>query len=65
MHVSKRLGAAVVEALSDATVQKRIADFGQEDVPRAQQTPHALAAHHKAEIEKWTPMIKAANIKTE
>jgi len=27
--------------------------------------PHALAAHHKAEIEKWTPMIKAAHIKTE
>jgi tripartite-type tricarboxylate transporter receptor subunit TctC len=25
----------------------------------------AFAAHHKAEIEKWTPMIKAANIKTD
>ena len=34
-------------------------------VPRAQRTPEALAAHHKAEIEKWTPMIKAANITTE
>jgi len=37
----------------------------QEVVPSAQQTPHALAAHHNAEIAKWTPMIKAANIKTE
>jgi tripartite-type tricarboxylate transporter receptor subunit TctC len=64
-RVSKRLGSAVVEALSDPAVQKRIAEAGQEVVPRAQQTSHALAAHHKAEIEKWTPMIKAANIKAE
>ena len=64
-HVSKRLGSAVVEALSDPAVQKRIAEVGQEVVPPAHQTPQALAAHHKAEIEKWTPMIKAANIKTE
>jgi tripartite-type tricarboxylate transporter receptor subunit TctC len=64
-HVSKKLGSAVVEALSDPAVQKRIAEVGQEVVPPAHQTPHALAAHHKAEIEKWTPMIKAANIKTD
>src|SRR5262245_2691836 len=30
-----------------------------------QQTPQALASHHKAEIEKWTSMIKAAKIKVE
>jgi hypothetical protein len=54
-----------MEALIDATVQKRIAEVGQEVVPRDQQTPHALAAHHKAELEKWMPMIKAANIKAE
>src|SRR5262249_24208549 len=64
-NVSQRLGVAVVEALSDATVQKRIADVGQQIVPRAQQTPQALASHHKAEVEKWTSMIKAANIKSE
>jgi tripartite-type tricarboxylate transporter receptor subunit TctC len=64
-HVGKRLGSAVVEALSDPAVQKRIAEVGQAVVPPAHQTPHALAAHHKAEIEKWMPMIKAANIKTE
>src|SRR5262249_46907532 len=65
MHVNRRLGAAVVEALSDATVQKRIADIGQQIVPSAQQTPQALASHHKAEVEQWTSMIKAANIKAE
>jgi tripartite-type tricarboxylate transporter receptor subunit TctC len=64
-HVSKRLGSAVVEALSDPAVQKRIVEVGQELVPHVQQTPQALATHHKAEIEKWTPMIKAANVKAE
>ena len=63
--VSKRLGAAVLETLSDPAVQKRIAEVGQEVVARDQQTPQALAAHHKAEIEKWTPMVNAANIKAE
>jgi tripartite-type tricarboxylate transporter receptor subunit TctC len=60
-----KLASAVVEALSDPAVQKRIAALGQEIVPRGKQTPEALAAHHKAEIEKWTPMIKAANAKTD
>ena len=64
-QVTSRLGSAVVEVLSDAAVQKRIADVGQEIVPRTQQTPQALAAHHKAEIEKWMPMVKAANVKVE
>jgi len=33
--------------------------------PRGRQTPEALGALHKAEIEKWWPIIKAANIKGE
>ena len=43
----------------------RFADLGQEIFPREQQTPEALAAFHKAEIEKWWPIIKAAGIKAE
>jgi tripartite-type tricarboxylate transporter receptor subunit TctC len=65
VDVSKRLGSAVLEALNDPAVQKRIVEVGQEIAPRAQQTPQALAAHHKAEIEKWTPMIRAASINAE
>jgi hypothetical protein len=39
--------------------------MGQEIPPRDQQTPEALAARHKADIEKWWPIMKAANIKSE
>jgi hypothetical protein len=46
-------------------VQQRLADVGQEIYPRDQQTPEALGAFQKAEIEKWLPIIKAANIKGE
>lgn len=60
-----RLNAAIIEALADSAVRQRLADLGQEIPPRAQQTPEALAAHHKAEIDKWWPVIKAAGIKTE
>jgi tripartite-type tricarboxylate transporter receptor subunit TctC len=60
-----KLNAAVVEALADPNVRARLATLGQEIFPREQQTPEALAAYHKAEIEKWWPIIKAANIKGE
>ena len=63
--VIARLHGAVVEALADAALGKRFGDIGQEIWPRAQQTPEALAALQKSEIEKWWPIIKAANIKAE
>jgi tripartite-type tricarboxylate transporter receptor subunit TctC len=63
--VTAKLTAAVRESLADPTVQKRLVELGQDIPPSEQQTPEALAAHHKAEIEKWWPIIKAANIKGE
>jgi tripartite-type tricarboxylate transporter receptor subunit TctC len=60
-----KLNQAVVDALGDATVRRRLADLGQEIPPREQQTPEALRALQKAEIEKWWPIIKAANIRGE
>jgi tripartite-type tricarboxylate transporter receptor subunit TctC len=56
-----RLNAAVVSALADATVRRRLADIGQEILPPAQQSPQALATYQKAEIEKWWPIVKEAN----
>jgi tripartite-type tricarboxylate transporter receptor subunit TctC len=63
--VVEKLNTAVVNALADPKVRDRLAILGQEIFPRDQQTPEALAAYHKAEIEKWWPIIKAAGIKAE
>src|SRR4051812_39477379 len=57
-----KLNAAVVDMMADPTVRKRFADLGLEIPPRDQQTPEALGAFHKAEIEKWWPIIKAAGV---
>ena len=60
-----KLNAAVVEALADDTVRRRLAELGQEIPPRDQQTAEALTVFQKSEAEKWWPIIKAANIRVE
>jgi tripartite-type tricarboxylate transporter receptor subunit TctC len=61
--VIAKLNDAVVKALADPDVRKRLGDLGQEIPPREQQTPEALAKYQKADIERWWPVIKAAKIK--
>jgi len=63
--IISKLNLAAVTALADPTVRRPLADLGMEIFPRNQQTPEALAAYQKAEIEKWWPIIKAAGIKAE
>jgi tripartite-type tricarboxylate transporter receptor subunit TctC len=60
-----RLNAAIVDALADPMARQRLAAIGQEIFPREQQTPEALRAYQRAEIDKWWPIIKAAGIKAE
>jgi len=61
--VVTKLNGAVRAAFADATVKQRYIDMGQELPTPEQQTPEALAAFHKAEIDKWWPIIEAANLK--
>jgi len=63
--VIARLNSAMVEAAADDGARKRLMDLGQEILPRDKQTPEALGAHHRAEIEKWWPIIKSAGIKAD
>ena len=60
-----KLNGAAVDALADATARQRFAGLGLEIPMRELQTPEALGAFQKVEIEKWWPIIKAANIKGE
>jgi tripartite-type tricarboxylate transporter receptor subunit TctC len=54
-----RMNQAVRAALKDPDVIKRMDDLGAEIVPDAGNTPAALQAHLKSEIDKWGPVIKA------
>ena len=60
-----RLDAAVMTALANANVPQRLTALGQVIFPVSQQNPAALAAFHKAEIDKWWPVIRGAGIKAE
>jgi len=63
--VNMKLNAALVEAMSDPVVIKRFVDLGQEIPTKEGMTQQALAKHHKAEIDKWFPLIKAAGLRAE
>jgi tripartite-type tricarboxylate transporter receptor subunit TctC len=60
-----KLNKAIVSALADPAVRQRLADLGQEIYPPDMQTPEALGAFQKAEIEKWGPIITSANIRVD
>ena len=63
--VIAKLNAAVVYALNDPDIRKKLAEQSYEIGPRDEQTPEYLSAFHKAEIERWWPIIKAAGIKAQ
>ncbi len=60
-----KLSAAAMQALTEPATRKRLTDLAQEIYPPSQQTPEALHAFQKSEIEKWWPIIKAAGIKAQ
>ena len=63
--VIAKLNSAMSQALADPTTKAKFAELGLDVASKEQQTSEGLAAFQKAEIEKWWPIIKAANIKGE
>jgi len=63
--IAARLTAALNQALDDEGVRKRLADLGCDIPEPARRGPQALTALVKSEIARWTPVIKAANVKME
>jgi tripartite-type tricarboxylate transporter receptor subunit TctC len=64
-EIIAKLNAAAVDALNDPAVRKQLENLGLQMPPADQLTPEALGAWQKAEIAKWWPIIKAANVKVE
>jgi tripartite-type tricarboxylate transporter receptor subunit TctC len=58
-----RLNVAAVSSLAEPTVRQRLADLGYDAPPREQQSPEALGQLQKAEIDKWSPVIRSAHTK--
>jgi tripartite-type tricarboxylate transporter receptor subunit TctC len=60
-----KLNAAVVDALNDPAVRSKLENLGLQMPAQDQLSPEALGTWQKAEIAKWWPMLKAANVKLE
>jgi tripartite-type tricarboxylate transporter receptor subunit TctC len=61
--IVKVLDDSIIAALANPVVQQRLTAIGQTMFPRAMQTPSALAAFQQAEIKKWWPIVREANLK--
>ncbi|MCP4619053.1 MAG: tripartite tricarboxylate transporter substrate binding protein BugD [Bradyrhizobium sp.] len=60
-----KLNASAVEAMNDPAVRKQFENLGLQMTPKDKLTPEALGEWQKAEIAKWWPVIKAANVKVD
>lgn len=61
-EITAKLSASLQKALKDPNVVKRFADLGTAPSPESDATPDGLKAKLTSEIERWTPVIKAAGV---
>jgi tripartite-type tricarboxylate transporter receptor subunit TctC len=61
--IVKQLQDAIAKALSKPAMQERLATVGANS--KGAGGPEVMTARMKAEIARWEPVIKAANIKAE
>ncbi len=57
--IIERMNAAVIAALKDPDVVRRMADLGAEIAPDSKLSPEGLQTWLKAEIDKWGPIIRS------
>jgi tripartite-type tricarboxylate transporter receptor subunit TctC len=62
-EVLDRLSKALMTAMADPAIRKRLADMGMDIPPPGQQTAATLAAHQAEEIRKWWPVVEASGLK--
>ena len=60
-----KLNAAMTAALADPDARKQLGELGQEIAATEEQGSDHLRAFQKAEADKWWPVIKQANIKSQ
>ena len=65
-EIIAKLNAAALDALADPqATRKQLENLGLQMPPADKSTPEALGDWQKAEIAKWWPIIKAANVKVD
>jgi len=64
-EIVAKLNASVVDALNDPAMRKQLENLGLQMPPKDKLSPQALGEWQKAEIAKWWPIIKAANVKVD
>jgi tripartite-type tricarboxylate transporter receptor subunit TctC len=60
-----KLSGALEGELDDENIRKRVQELGGDIPDKPGRGPQALAGLVKSEIARWTPVIKAANVKSE
>ena len=64
-EIVAKLNAAALDALKDEATRKQLENLGLQMPPADKSTPEALGEWQKAEIAKWWPIIKAANVRVD
>jgi tripartite-type tricarboxylate transporter receptor subunit TctC len=64
-EIITKLNDAMAKSLADPAVRTKFSEFGLDVATVAQQSPDYLANMQKEQIEKWWPLIKAANIQAQ
>jgi tripartite-type tricarboxylate transporter receptor subunit TctC len=60
-EVIGKLAAALDNALGDPAIAKRLADLGASIPPKEQRNPATFDRLVKAEIARWSPILRAAS----